>query len=151
MNDLNKIDLAWKTVLKFSGIISISCFLCLMLLLIVGIKLWTIGIVFLISLAGCIVIQNQIDAVKAYEPAYNEFVKCVTMFAIILLFMALTVKKVSHDEMDDLLLYGTLPIMTNFLTIITVWLFHKYKERKHHQEQAKQQQERAHQGLTGNL
>ena len=151
MNDLNKIDLAWKTVLKFSGIISINCFFCLMLLLIVGIKLWTIGIVFLISLGGCVVIQNQIEAVKAYEPAYREFVKCVTMFAIILLFMALTVKKVSHGEMDDLLLYGTLPIMTNFLTITTVWFFHKYREVKHNQEQTKQQQERAHQGLAGDL
>jgi hypothetical protein len=122
-----------------------------MLLLIVGIKLWTIGIVFLISLGGCVVIQNQIEAVKAYEPAYREFVKCVTMFAIILLFMALTVKKVSHGEMDDLLLYGTLPIMTNFLTITTVWFFHKYREVKHNQEQTKQQQERAHQGLAGDL
>ena len=151
MNDLNKIDLAWKTVLKFSGIISISCFLCLMLLLIVGIKLWTIGIVFLISLAGCIVIQNQMESVRSYEPAYREFVKCVVMFAIILLFMALTVKKVSHDEMDDLLLYGALPIMTNFLIVPSRWIIHRYREVKHSQEQAKRTQERAHQGLTGDL
>lgn len=151
MEDLKKIDLAWRTVLKFSGIISINCFLCLMLLLIVGIKLWTIGVIFLISLAGCIVIQNQIDAVKVYEPAYKEFVKCVTMFAIILLFMALTVKKVSHDEMDDLLLYGALPIMTNFLIVPSRWIIHRYRELKHDQKQAKQQQERAHQGLAGDL
>lgn len=151
MNDLQKIDLAWKTVIKFSGIISINCFLCLMLLLIVGIKLWTIGIVFLISLAGCVVIQNQIEFVKAYEPAYREFVKCVTMFAIILIFMALTVKKVSHNEMDDLLLYGTLPIMTNFLIVPSRWFIHKYREVKHEREQAKEQIEKARQGLTGNF
>ena len=151
MNDLNKIDLAWKTVLKFSGIISINCFFCLMLLLIVGIKLWTIGIVFLISLGGCVVIQNQMEAVRSYEPAYKEFVKCVVMFAIILLFMALTVKKVSHDEMDDLLLYGALPIMANFFIVPFRWFIHRYREVKHDRERVKQQQERAHQGLTGDL
>jgi len=151
MEDLKKIDLAWKTVLKFSGIISINCFFCLMLLLIVGIQVWALGVVFLISLAGCVVIQNQMEAVKTYEPAYREFVKCVIMFAIILLFMALTVKKVSHDEMDDLLLYGTLPIMTNFLIVPFRWVIHRYREVKHDREQVKQQQERAHQGLTGDL
>jgi membrane protein CcdC involved in cytochrome C biogenesis len=122
-----------------------------MLMLIVGIKLWTITIVFLISLGGCVVIQNQMEAVRSYEPAYKEFVKCVVMFAIILLFMALTVKKVSRDEMDDLLLYGTLPIMTNFLIVPSRWIIHRYREVKHDREQTKQQQERAHQGLAGDL
>ena len=151
MEEFKKIDLAWRTVLKFSGFISISCFFCLMLLLIAGIKHWTIGIVFLISLGGCVVIQNQMEAIRSYEPAYKEFVKCVTMFGIILIFMALTVKKVSHDEMDNLLLYGTLPIMTNLIIVPSRWFIHKYKEVKHDREEAKQQQERAHQGLTGNL
>ena len=149
MDEFKKINLAWRTVLKFSGIICINCFLCLMLLLIVGIKTWTIAVVFLISLAGSLVIQNQIDAVKVYEPAYREFVKCVTMFAIILFFMALTVKKVSHDEMDDLLLYGALPIMTNFLMVTPIWFIHEYKEVRQNREQAKQSKEKARKGLEG--
>lgn len=149
MNDVNKINLAWKTVLKFSGIICINSFFCLMLLLIVGIKLWTIGIVFLISLAGCIIIQDQIENVKAYEPAYREFVKCVTMFAVILLFIALTVKKVSHDRMDDLLLYGTLPIMANFIMVFPTWLIHKYNQTKRNREIEEQKQESVRKGLMG--
>ena len=72
MNDFQKIDLAWKTVLKFSGIISINCFFCLMLMLIVGIKLWTIGIVFLISLAGCIVIQQPHQPIEKHGQGHGQ-------------------------------------------------------------------------------
>jgi hypothetical protein len=52
MFEIGVIDQAWKTVLKFAGIICISSFFCLMLLLVAGIHNWTIGVVFLISLAS---------------------------------------------------------------------------------------------------
>jgi hypothetical protein len=113
-----------------------------MLLFIVGIKLWTIAVVFLISLGVSLVIQNQIENVKVYEPAYKEFVKCISMFAIILLFMALTVKKVSYDEMDDLLLYSTIPIMVNFIMAIPSWFVHRYRQEKRRKESV-------HRGLLG--
>jgi len=138
MENLNKIDLAWKTVLKFSCIICISCFFCLMLLFIAGIHTWTIAVTFLISLAGCIIIQNQFNTIKIHEAAYKEYIKTVSMFAIILLFMALTVKKISHDEMDDLLLYSTIPVMVNFIRAIPSWFIHKYKQERQRQTDARQ-------------
>jgi len=142
MEDLNKIDLAWRTVLKFSGIICINCFFCLMLMFIAGIHTWTIAVTFLISLAGCVIIQNQFNTIKVHEAAYKEFIKTVSMFAIILLFMALTVKKISHADMDNILLYSTIPVMVNFIIAIPSWFIHKYR-------QGRQRRKNAHRGLLG--
>jgi hypothetical protein len=49
--------------------------------------------------------------------------------------------------MDDLLLYGTIPVMTNFVMITSTWFFDKCKEAKHNRELIKKERENARQGL----
>ena len=149
MVDVNKVDLAWKTVLKFSGIICITSFFCLMLFFIVGIHNWTLAAVFFISLAGSLCIITQFDKIKEHEPAYRQFVITVSMFALILFFMALTVKKISDSEFQNLMLYGTLPVMVNFLMVLPKWIYDRYQAMKRARNQEQQEVNKVKQGLYG--
>jgi len=151
MSNSNQIDLAWKMVLKLSCMICITSFFCLMMLLMSGIHYWTLGVVFLISLAGSNYVISKFEYIKAHEPAYRQFVITVTMFAIILLFMALLVKKVTDNEFQNLMLYGTLPVMVNFLMVFTKWILHKYRISRLEQKQKEKEEHRAKEGLYGGL
>ena len=151
MNEFYVIDQAWKTVLKFAGIIGINSFFCLMLLLVAGIHNWTISVVFLISLGGCISITNQFYKIKMHTPAYRQFVITVSMFAIIQFLMALIVKRFTDNEFQNLLLYGTLPIMVNFLMVIPIWCYDKYKIARIKYKEEQERQQRARDGLMSGM
>jgi undecaprenyl pyrophosphate phosphatase UppP len=116
-----------------------------------GIHYWTIGVVFLISLAGSNYVISKFEYIKVHEPAYRQFVITVTMFAIILFFMALLVKKVTDNEFQNLMLYGTLPVMVNFLMVFTKWILHKYRISRLEQKQREKEEHRAKEGLYGGL
>ena len=151
MSNLNQIDLAWKTVLKLSCMICITSFFCLMLIFMLGIHKWTLIAVFLISLIGSNYVISKFEYIKVHEPAYRQFVITVTMFAIILLFMALVVKKVTDNEFQNLMLYGTLPVMVNFLMVFTKWILHTYRISKLEHKQREKEEQRAKEGLYGGL
>ena len=151
MVEINVIDQAWKTVLKFAGIIGINSFFCLMLLLVAGIHNWTIGVVFLISLSGCVSITTQFYKIKLYAPAYRQFVITVSMFTIILFFMALIVKRFTDNEFQNLLLYGTLPIMVNFMMVLPIWFYDKYKEARLEYKKRQEEVQRANEGLMSGM
>jgi uncharacterized membrane protein YhaH (DUF805 family) len=151
MFEIGVIDQAWKTVLKFAGIICINSFFCLMLLLVAGIHNWTIGVVFLISLASCVSITIQFYKIKLYAPAYRQFVITVSMFTIILFFMALIVKRFTDNEFENLLLYGTLPIMVNFMIVLPIWFYDKYKEARLEYKKRQEEVQRANEGLMSGM
>ena len=72
MSNSNQIDLAWKMVLKLSCMICITSFFCLMTLFMSGIHYWTLGVVFLISLAGSNYVISKFEYIKVHEPAYRQ-------------------------------------------------------------------------------
>jgi hypothetical protein len=65
--------------------------------------------------------------------------------------MALIVKRFTDNEFENLLLYGTLPIMVNFMIVLPIWFYDKYKEARLEYKKRQEEVQRANEGLMSGM